>query len=270
LKLHHFGRFDVITRDRADESFAVTSYESDFTGHLSVYSIFNRFQELAGRHAESLGVGFHALRELNLAWLLSRIQIQVHAFPRWGESVTLYTWPKGIDRLFALRDFALKSAAGDTLVLATTCWLLVDLEKERPCRIESLRTDLNFPHAEHAIDRVPDKIVAPPSTTHVLDVHVLASDLDVNNHVNNAHYARWVTDCFSVNQRAALALKSLQINYVRQVLEGESVSLATLADSPTQGSHYVQGLRKTDGSLAFQAVVQWGELLEKYDVETTR
>jgi medium-chain acyl-[acyl-carrier-protein] hydrolase len=247
----------LITHDRAGEEFTVASYESDSSGVLAIHALFDHFQELAGHHAHSLGVGFEKLREGGMAWLLSRIQLQIGSLPRWGDKVHLYTWPKGVDRLFALRDFRLDDAEGMTLVRATSCWLLVDLEKERPCRIQTLGVDLNFPHAEHAISGVPDKIDAREPLTAALEIQVLPSHLDVNDHVNNTHYARWITDCFGVDWQRARKIHSLQMNYLKQVLGEDRISLSTAHDASRPGTHYVQGVRRADGALVVQALVEW-------------
>ena len=133
------------SRERSETSFCVASYEADLTGKLSLFALFNRFQDLAEIHAAYLQVGYDLLRESKLAWILSRIKVQILSLPGWGDTVQLATWPKGIDRLFAQREFSLKNEMGETLVLATSAWLLVDIEKNRPQRIETLPIDLRFP-----------------------------------------------------------------------------------------------------------------------------
>ena len=142
----------MTTREQADTTFTIASYEADLDGKLSLFALFNRFQDLAGIHANHLQVGYEQLQKLKLAWILSRIHVQIRSLPNWGDTVRLATWPKGVNRLFAMRDFSLKDGKGETLVLATTAWLLVDIGKNRPQRIESLQVDLRFPGAPHAIE----------------------------------------------------------------------------------------------------------------------
>jgi len=211
------------TRAMREETFSVASFDVDFTGRLALSSLFERFQDIAGLHATFLDVGFDRLRELGVAWMLSRINVSIEALPTWGETVTLRTWPKGVDRLFALRDFRLTSHDGIVLALATTCWLLVDLEKGKPRRIESLNVDLQFPDAEDAISEVPDKLTAPALLEPAYERSIRASELDVNEHVNNAHYVRWVMDCFDAGQLRARSLRSIQLNYLDQARLGDPI-----------------------------------------------
>ncbi len=242
-----------------EERFSVASFDVDSNGRISLSSLFARFQEIAGLHATHLGVGFEELRKLGVAWMLSRITVRIESLPTWRETVTLRTWPKGIDRLFALRDFKVTSDHGEVLAVATTCWLLVDLEKGRPRRIESLNVDLRFPDADHAIKEIPDKIAVPEELKPIYEKRILFSDLDVNEHVNNAQYVRWVMDCYDPEVLRAKKVKSIQLNYLGQARYGERVgiSMGMVGDPPQR--NYVEGVNLKNGERVFQSLIDWRE-----------
>ena len=245
------------TRERFETSFAVASYESDFNGRLSLFSLFNRFQELAGLHARYLNVGYDMLHHANLAWFLSRIRVQLNSLPQWGDIVTLATWPKGKDRLFALRDFSLTNERGEVLVLATTAWLVFDTVKNRPQRIDTLLADLRFEGAPHAIQGVPEKIQPPTGLAAAGQRVVVLSDLDANGHVNNAHYAKWVCDCFPREQFRRRQITSMQINYLEEVLEGDTIDLLTSSVDETVAEYCIIGKNTKTGATLFQALTAW-------------
>lgn len=240
-----------------EEQFSVASFESDFTGRLSIHSLLERFGDIAGHHASHLEVGFDKLRKSGMAWMLSRIKVKIERLPEWGETVSLRTWPKGIDRLFALRDFRLRDGEARILALATTCWLLVDIEKGKPRRIESLNIDLRFPGADHAISEIPDKIPSPQILLPAYEKHIFPSELDVNEHVNNAQYVRWVMDCFDVTRLRSSGIKTIQMNYLDQVLYGDRIALSISADGEIPNAHYVEGTSRNKGTKVFQALVEW-------------
>ncbi|HTY35846.1 MAG TPA: acyl-ACP thioesterase domain-containing protein [Bacteroidota bacterium] len=245
------------TRERFETSFSVTSYEIDLTGTLSLFSLFNRFQDLAGEHASYLDVGYDQLRQSNLAWILSRIKVEVSSLPRWGETVTLATWPKGIDRLFALRDFSLRDQTGDKLALATSAWLLVDITKNRPQRLENLNVDLHFPGAPSAIDESLEKIQLTEAMGSVYERPVWLSDIDSNGHVNNAQYAKWIVDCFSEEHVRTHRISSLQINYLEQSLMGDTIGLLKAPLDGRQNEFHVSGINRLKGSHVFQSRIVW-------------
>jgi acyl-ACP thioesterase len=247
------------SRERYEETFTIASYESDVNGNLSLYSLFNRFQELAGHHATYLQVGYVTLTEEGLAWILSRIKVQIYSLPKWGEMVHLATWPKGIDRLFALREFCITSEHGQTLINATSAWLLVDTEKGRPRKIESLPIDLHFPDAPHAIREPLEKIQVPNELKPVFEKQIWLSDLDINRHVNNAQYVKWITDCFSEELFRTRRITSLQINYLEETLLGDTVGLFKNSSDVSASEYFLEGISRSKGTKVFQAHMDWGE-----------
>jgi len=246
------------SRERYEDTFSIASYEADYAGTLSLYALMNRFQELAGLHAAFLQVGYTTLKEAGLAWILSRMKVQICSLPCWGDTVHLATWPKGIDRLFALRDFCITGGKGQTLVNATTAWLLIDTEKGRPRRIESLPIDLHFPHALHALQDPLDKIQMPKELTPVFEKPIWLSDLDTNRHVNNAQYVKWITDCFSEEQFRNRRIASLQINYLEETLLGDTVKLFKNPSDSSASEYFLEGISCRTGTNVFHALVVWG------------
>jgi medium-chain acyl-[acyl-carrier-protein] hydrolase len=246
------------TRDQFETTFPVASYEADLTGKLSLFALFNRFQDLAGLHAAYLQVGYEELQASKLAWILSRIKVEILSSPNWGDVVQLATWPKGIDRLFAMREFSMTNEKGETLLRATSAWLLVDVAKGRPQRIENLPVDLRFPEARHAIQQTPDKIQVPEGLQTVFERLVLLSDIDTNQHVNNAQYAKWIGDCFSEHQWRNRTMTSIQINYLEETLFGDTVALMKTPEHDQAGEYFVSGVSRKNGSTVFHARVTWG------------
>lgn len=245
----------MINYENLETHFTVASYETDATGKLSLYALFNQFQELAGRHAEQLHVGYELLQQQRLAWVLSRITVHIRHLPDWGMQVQLRTWPKGINKLFALRDFALTDASGNLLVSATSAWLLLDLEKHRPYKIENLERDLQFPNAPHAINEVPGKIQIPETLQYSYQHAIVPSDIDINQHVNNAQYAKWVTDCFPETEFLQQPPQSVQINYLEETLPGDIVQISRLSDTGTAQEYVVTGISQTKGTSLFSAKI---------------
>lgn len=246
-----------MTRERCVFDFTVSSYESDVTGTLSLFSLLNRFQDLAGIHAAHLGVGYAPLRERRLGWILSRILVTMDRLPAWNEAVTLTTWPKGIDRLFAMRDFILSDAVGAPIVRATTAWLLVDTEKLRPQRVEQIFGDLVFPGAPEAVAERPDKLAVPERSVPVFDKPVWLSDLDVNRHVNNAQYGKWISDCFPEEQYRRRRVSSLQINYLEETAFGDTVRLSIDGTDPDAPAYTVAGTSVRSGRTLFHSRIGW-------------
>jgi acyl-ACP thioesterase len=238
------------------ESMIVRSYDVGNAGVLKPQVIFQFFQEAAGSHATHLGVGYEALRTLGLFWVLSRVKAEIAALPAWGDEVTVTTWPKGTDKLFALRDFRMSDHEGNTMVRGTSCWLLVDIEKMRPRRIDSIHRSFPVNDKEHALHESLDKIPVPAGLGARYERRVMTSDLDVNNHVNNTEYVRWITDCLEIGEGGASLLRSLQINYLEEAKVGETMVFSLGREHNHPGTLFVEGVNSANQTKVVQARIE--------------
>lgn len=220
-------------------SFQVRSYEGDRTGLLKPQALLNYFEEAAQQHATELGFGYQDLVRNNRFWVLSRLSAKIHRSPAWGEMVTVETWPKSVHRLFALRDFNLylhgAHPEGEPIVRATSAWLLMDGNSGRPLRPEKYFPEgpLRENAERNAIEKVPEKLAfSSEGENDVSDLlQVRFSDIDVNDHVNNSVYLRWLDDAVRT-ERPDLRLAELELNFVKEASTGMGVRIHSSGGNP--------------------------------------
>ena len=116
------------------KEYTVSSYELNPLGQARLTTMANYFQEVAYHHANELGFGVEDMKNRNTMWLLSRMRIQMTSYPVWGEKILVETWPSGVEKLFAVRDFRVVNSRGEVIGAASTYWLIVDVESHRPLR----------------------------------------------------------------------------------------------------------------------------------------
>ena len=197
------------------DRYLVHSYEIDQQSRLSIVSAINYFQESAWRNAESMGFGFRDLAAKDRVWVLSRMYVEMYRYPLWGDTVQLETWPKGMESLFALRDFRLKSADGNELLGAgTTAWLIIDGTTHRLQRVEHVCGDMPC-YPQHALGRQPAKIA--PAAMMMPQTRITAgyTDVDVNSHVNNVCYLNWAVNYLPIENNR-LSVRSMEINFLSE------------------------------------------------------
>ena len=173
--------------------FQIRSYEVDFQRKVQPVTLLNYLQDVASEHAKGLGLSVTDLYPRNFTWVLSRYHIKIERYPLWGESIKVETWPSGRQRLLAIRDFEATDEKGDTLVLATSSWILINLQNKRP-----LRLDDSLPEYP-VLDRrtIEDDFKPLPvleKTDIELPFRVRMSDLDLNTHVNHTVYIQWALE----------------------------------------------------------------------------
>ena len=221
--------------------FPVACYDTDVAHYLKPGSFMDLAQELANVSADSLGFGFDDLQRYGMAWVLSRMHIEFRSLPRWKDVVELQTWHKGFEGPFYVRDFRMLDAVGTPIVLATSSWLVFDVADRRLLRREHLEEKLPMDtrYPESAIEVPCDKIVMPQEGLEEVAEHrVSYSDVDFVGHANNARYVVWAMDCLDYETVSTRRVRSLRINFNKEIRPGESVAIFR---APVEGGWVVEG-----------------------------
>lgn len=196
------------------QKFIIRANECDKFGLVKLSSLVGYLIEIAGNDATQLNFGYDELNSKGKYWVLSRLLIDAEILPQWREEIQITTWPKGIHKLFALRDFIITDFYGKETIKVTTCWLVLDRQNNRPNKIESVITDFSCIINKNAIDKLPDKIDNPQIISEVYSKKVLMSDIDVNEHVNSCKYIDWIMDCINFENQLKKNKIKIQVNFV--------------------------------------------------------
>jgi medium-chain acyl-[acyl-carrier-protein] hydrolase len=177
------------------ERFPVHTYEVDAFGTLALPALSGYLGEVAGLHAAELGVGLETLMARGLTWVLARQRIENPVAVRLGETIEIETWPSGVDRLAAIRDFVVRRGDGVEVARATTHWFVLDLATRKPVRPAEV-LDPRFPRepGEHAVAFTPGKLPELRAWDFQKRFHVRYGDIDVNLHVTNTSYVTWALE----------------------------------------------------------------------------
>ncbi len=237
------------------EHFRIRADEMDRHGRLSPMALFNYLQEAAGRHAEHLGVGVKQLLTQKRNWMLSRFFLQIDTYPCYGDEITVHTWPRGVDRFFALRDFLVTDGAQEVLARATSGWLMIDLEARRIMRLGTMLDEYTV--HKRATEKTLEKL--PPPLIHEAqhEFRVRLSDIDVNRHVNSVAYLEWMLEAVPVSTQDSQVLTSLEVNYQAEALFGESVLSSIHVDDTVAGSWFHVIHKKKSGEELARARSTW-------------
>lgn len=210
-----------------EEKFVIPSYFVDDNAQLTVTSLFQLIQEMSDRHATILGAGWQQLRHRGFFWVITKIKLIINRLPSWQEPVLLRTWVKKSEAATSPRDFEMEDAEGNILVAASTIWAILDKEQSRPQRMDMF-DGCFMPQERSAIDRKPPKIgpIQLPEELPALK-SVLHSDIDMNHHVNNAHYIQWAFDSVSDAFRKSRKINSLVVNFIAQAKPGDRYRVCT-------------------------------------------
>ena len=208
------------------EKFEIRSYETDFKQELRPFAFMNYAQYMAEKHATVLKFGYENLLENQTVWVLSRVNVHFLEYPRWNDIVTLKTWHKGTDRLFGIRDFRMTASDGREIVVATSSWLIIDIKTRRVQRVDRILPENEENTQLGDAVKVPAGKIDPPQNPELCFVkRVSYSDVDVNEHTNNAKYIEWATDCLFTDYDNVIKIKEMTVNFNSECRMGEEISL---------------------------------------------
>jgi len=223
------------------EQLSVHSYDVDFSQRASAEAICRWFLEAAWNHAEQLGIGYAHLARENRFWVLSRLLIQVHRHPTWGQTMELSTWPRGVSGVFAMRDFELRDNSGRRVVAGSSSWLVLDASNRRPQRLDKLIRNIPAQVARRAADRDPQKLpelkCRPPQPA--ITTQARYSDIDVNAHVNSARYVGWLLDSYPAEFHRSHLLHSLELNFIGETRWDDVLLVYSQEEDPGLFAHTI-------------------------------
>jgi len=124
------ARIPIFRRTRT-----VVPRDIDLLGHVNNLVWVRYVVELAGAHADALGVGFEATRALGGIWIVHRHEVLYHANVPAGATIRETTWVSRMRGASSLRHARFESEAGGVLVEAHTDWAYVDAGSLRPRRV---------------------------------------------------------------------------------------------------------------------------------------
>ena len=188
------------------QEFRIASYQTDLTARMKPSAILEIMQEMAGAHAELLDVGRSRLMPMNLAWVLTRVEVRMERYPLSGEVITVETFPMTNRRVFFPRYFIFKDADGRQIGCAGSLWVVLDITTRKmgnPADIVPLMPDNRDLTAPMGMPATVEEIPGQAITIDRLPVY---TDLDVNGHVNNTRYLDWCCNALGIDVMRATPL----------------------------------------------------------------
>lgn len=243
-------------RPSLSASFPVHSYEVDAFGTLQVAAISGYLQETAGRHAAELGVGLEALRARGLTWILARQRLELPVPVPLGDTLAVETWPSGIERLSATREFVARRGDGAEAVRASTVWHVIELATRRPVRPQEV-LDPRLPRERQApvAPLVHGKLPALEHWELQRRFHVRYADIDGNLHVTNASYVSWAIEAMPVDLWRASRVAAIEVHYLAEALHGEAILSRVVRTGPATFAHAI--VREEDGKELARLATAW-------------
>lgn len=226
------------------EDFIIRANEVDPTGNITLSTICQFFQEVAGNNAKDLNFDITDLQALNLTWVLYRMDIKINRYPTWREKITIETWPTQGDQVRAYRSYRIVSESGEELGCCMSYWMMINFETRRPVRIPKEVRETRLSDRPSVMELQTNRIKSPSNIKKETKIFVRKSDLDMNRHVNNASYVDWMLENLDENEISNISY--FEIHYMHESLSGDVlISKLENSDENTRTFHLANQNEKT-------------------------
>ena len=229
----------------------VLSGQCDSLMRLRPEACFMSFQDVASRHAMFLGIDdFSLLEKDNALWVVSKTKVKINELPRWNDEISVRTWPMGAEGVRCNRCYQIMKD-GKVMINGITEWVIIDADTRHLRKVEttSYPNDIDW-ITEKSIDerfrRFKDDFTDEDLVYRRL---VRSGDIDVTHHTNNVTYITMLLDTFSVKELESMTLKDMEISYLSESLEGETLSIYR----KRKDDGYYFSIKKEDGKTAVMA-----------------
>lgn len=202
------------------EDFTLSTLICDEDDRLTLWGLARLFQDVAGDHSDTMGVGFNGLKPQHKAWVLTHVYYNIIRFPSAGERLTLKTWPKPDNGLIAPRDYQLIDSQGIICATSASNWVILDMDSRRVCRLRDIIKVFDMEQIDATKYSKLEKLVMPADMEPLKHIDIPYSALDHTRHVNNAEYMKWICDAIpeicKPRSTGRREISEFEINYLKE------------------------------------------------------
>jgi len=207
--------------------FHIESYVCDFTEKATITVISRFLLDAASIHAQQRGFGYEQITKDNIAWVLSRLSIQMEEYPDHDQDLTVETWIEAISRFFSQRCFCFINQSGKIIGYARTIWAAIGMETRRPIDIPAWCPDMSqYIEAEKQcpIDKM-SKIPPIEGIDSNMGYTVRYSDIDINKHMNSAKYIEHAVNVFDLKIFKEKIIQKFETVFLAEGMFGDKLKL---------------------------------------------
>ena len=222
-------------------------HDVDYNGIIRASSLMKYIQSAAQTQLTLNGMSYDELKDMNRAFILSRIKMEFTEPVRAYEKISAVTYPCDSRGYSFLRCYALEKN-GRTIGRAVSMWALIDTETHALVKVNDFELGLET-HEPHTL--ALSRFAVPANIRKVGTYTVNYGDTDQNRHMNNTRYPDMYSNFLSLEGKR---IRTLSINYLNEAPMGERLQVER-ADGIDGYTYYFRTVRE-DGKVNTEAEIE--------------
>ncbi len=223
-------------------------------GRMKLPVLLDILQDMADRDAGRMSMTVSDLLPRGVSWVLRQYSLSMVRYPESGRTLTVKTWHEPHRNLYSNRAFSVRDEDGP-VAEAWTSWILIDVEKKRPLRLDRYATERYICE----IRPVSGDLLKIPSlgewTSEAL-FSVRRWDLDRNGHVNNAIYFSWAVEGLPDSVADSSTLRRVDGEFLKPTERGGMISAKSASLKGEEGA-WCSSLQGSEGDEKARFLTYW-------------
>lgn len=188
-------------------------------------AILSYLEDIGGLHSNQAGTGIYDIPTTHLTWVLLEWKLKIIKRPKYLEKVKIKTWSKDAIKFYTYRDFEIYDEQGNIIAIASSKWVLLDIEKGKIIKILPEIIGKYEPELTKSVfeNDAFEKIKEPNEYQYEKEYTVRRADIDVNNHMHNLNYIELANEALPEEVYRGALFNDVRITYKKEIKLGETV-----------------------------------------------
>lgn len=174
---------------KIEHEFYIGLNDIDRNNKLTIKAFMSFLEDAGGIHSDLVGYGLYDIEKTKLNWMIISWKIKFLKKPVYNETIKVVTWSKGIQRLYAYRDFEVYNSNQELIAIASSKWVLVNMETKSITSPDEKLIKAYQSEDKSVMDiKELSKLKEPAQYTNITENYITREMIDINNHVHNLEY----------------------------------------------------------------------------------
>lgn len=246
--------------ERFSQKHEVRYYECDVNSDMTLSMLLRVAIQTSEVQCDCLEIGTNVVKKMGLGWVITQYEIQLTRLPKNEEQIEIITEATSYNKFFCYRDFWIYDSSGQELAYIHTTFVMMNLSTRKMCSIPPQLVEPFKAEKIKKIERSEDW--EQVSMTSLSTYQVRFSDIDSNQHVNNAIYIDWMTDVLGYDFLVEHIPKKVSIKFEKEVEYGQTIESKWCLVESHENSDEVLSHHAimTEDSCCAKAMIVWQKI----------
>lgn len=188
---------------------------------LSNKGILAALEDAGCKHSEMAGLGITNINETKRSWVILSWRVKVLSRPEFNTTLTVKTWSRKMDKLYAYRDYNILDENNNIIALASSKWVLIDYENGKIVKLSyKISDDFKLENKSAFDDENEIELNINYKIKNRICYKITKAQIDLNHHLNNINYLDLAKEILT---ESIDSYNELQVLYKKQIMLGEEM-----------------------------------------------